>query len=120
MVLLVIGLLAGLVTGISPCILPVLPIVFAAGTARRPVRIVAGLIVSFSAFTLLGTWLGHYEIVAKNVDVIVVVLVLVSVLPGIISFLAKRRSAATAPSSASAPSSPEGDAPGDNGEHAQP
>ena len=34
-----------------------MPVVFAAGTTRRPLRIVAGLIVSFSAFTLFGTWL---------------------------------------------------------------
>ena len=32
-VLLVIGFLAGLVTGISPCILPVLPVIFASGAA---------------------------------------------------------------------------------------
>ena len=75
---------------------------------------IAGAVGWACSITLLGTWLGHYEIVAKNVDVIVVVLVLISVLPGIISFLAKRRS------SPAAPSAPEGDAPGDNGEHAHP
>ena len=32
-VLLIIGFLGGLVTGISPCILPVLPVIFAAGAA---------------------------------------------------------------------------------------
>ena len=31
--LLVIGFLGGLVTGISPCILPVLPVIFASGAA---------------------------------------------------------------------------------------
>ncbi len=126
-VLLVVGFLAGLVTGISPCILPVLPVIFASGAAsgldgvgspdghasavsdpvptavgtadpgkvataagpdgdptvgtsgvappdptgppskvrpvpdglrrrRRPLAVVGGLVLSFSAATLLGTW----------------------------------------------------------------
>jgi membrane-associated protein len=40
---------------------------------------------------LLGTWLGHYEIIAKNIDVIAVVMVLVSVLPWGVQFLKQRR-----------------------------
>ena len=82
-----IGLVGGLVTGISPCVLPVLPVIFLSGgvsagvqnagvrprqagtqlgkrderTAAghpdrlRPYLIVAGLAISFSVFTLLGT-----------------------------------------------------------------
>jgi cytochrome c biogenesis protein CcdA/thiol-disulfide isomerase/thioredoxin len=79
-----IGLLGGLITGISPCILPVLPVIFFSGaqTARtgqpaeadaaggvitavkpkrslsetlRPYRVIAGLVLSFSLVTLLGT-----------------------------------------------------------------
>jgi cytochrome c biogenesis protein CcdA/thiol-disulfide isomerase/thioredoxin len=73
--LVLIGLVGGMITGISPCILPVLPVVFLssgvssdAGQAtqrgrppapppsnRRPYLIVAGLALSFSVFTLLGT-----------------------------------------------------------------
>ena len=72
--LVLIGLVGGMITGISPCILPVLPVVFLssgvrrpeAGTRRkgrpappvrnrRPYLIVAGLALSFSVFTLLGT-----------------------------------------------------------------
>ncbi|MEU8881871.1 cytochrome c biogenesis protein CcdA [Streptomyces hydrogenans] len=86
-----IGLLGGLITAVSPCILPVLPVVFLAGgpgtdtpatrrpalvgtsgaptgdtptgdppTAARPARnrrpyaVVAGLVLSFAFFTLLG------------------------------------------------------------------
>ncbi|MFI5672881.1 cytochrome c biogenesis protein DipZ [Streptomyces sp. NPDC051704] len=90
-----IGLLGGLITGVSPCILPVLPVVFLAGGPgnespppptmtgkesqagpestggvivevppeappgprgrnRRPYAVVAGLVLSFSFFTLLG------------------------------------------------------------------
>ena len=59
-----IGLVGGLITGVSPCVLPMLPIVFfAAGTndagaapdRRRALVITAGLITGFSFFTLLGT-----------------------------------------------------------------
>ncbi|MEU6314761.1 cytochrome c biogenesis protein DipZ [Streptomyces sp. NPDC047014] len=83
-----IGLLGGLITAVSPCILPVLPVVFLAGGPgnepsapapgprektgpesegsllvaapprpprnRRPYAVVAGLVLSFSFFTLLG------------------------------------------------------------------
>ena len=95
LLLYVIGFLAGLVAGISPCILPVLPVVLVAGasapvqdssaddgveagggrpepepggaptTGRAPVRsprrsyrayaVVAGLVVSFTVFTLVGS-----------------------------------------------------------------
>ena len=68
-----IGLLGGLITGISPCILPVLPVIFLTAGAKpaapgktpevipakrsRPFWIIAGLIVSFSLVTLLGSLL---------------------------------------------------------------
>ena len=60
LVLIAIGLVAGFVTAVSPCVLPVLPILFAGGATggtRRPFAIIGGLIVSFSAFTLGGVWL---------------------------------------------------------------
>jgi cytochrome c biogenesis protein CcdA/thiol-disulfide isomerase/thioredoxin len=53
-----IAFVAGLVTAISPCVLPVLPIVFAGsatGGRWRPVAVVAGLVASFTAFTLAAT-----------------------------------------------------------------
>jgi cytochrome c biogenesis protein CcdA/thiol-disulfide isomerase/thioredoxin len=53
--LIVIGLLAGAITAISPCVLPVLPILLAgsaAGPPRRPYAIIAGLVASFTVFTL--------------------------------------------------------------------
>jgi cytochrome c biogenesis protein CcdA/thiol-disulfide isomerase/thioredoxin len=84
--LVLIGLVGGLITGISPCVLPVLPVIFLSGGVRsgvaagprlkqagtrqgkreqrtedgqpdrwRPYLIVAGLAISFSIFTLLGT-----------------------------------------------------------------
>src|SRR4051812_43371889 len=53
-----IGLLAGVITAISPCVLPVLPILLAGGAAgRKPLRIIAGLVASFVVFTLFATWL---------------------------------------------------------------
>ncbi len=56
--LIAIGLIAGFVTAISPCVLPVLPILLAGGaTGRKPLRIVAGLVASFVVFTLFAAWL---------------------------------------------------------------
>src|SRR5207302_2081323 len=60
LVLIGIGVAAGFITAISPCVLPVLPIIFAGGATggrRKPFAIVGGLILSFSAFTLFGAWL---------------------------------------------------------------
>jgi cytochrome c biogenesis protein CcdA/thiol-disulfide isomerase/thioredoxin len=75
--LVLIGLFGGLITGISPCVLPVLPVVFFSGaqSARaggpdgttvvekkpslgerlRPYRVIAGLVLSFSVVTLVGS-----------------------------------------------------------------
>ena len=52
-----IGLIGGLVTGLSPCILPVLPIVLAVSTDknRKPFLVATGIALSFTAVTLLGT-----------------------------------------------------------------
>ena len=64
-----IGLVGGLITGISPCILPVLPVILlsgaqsvrtgdaapARGDARRPYLVIAGLVLSFSLVTLVGS-----------------------------------------------------------------
>jgi cytochrome c biogenesis protein CcdA/thiol-disulfide isomerase/thioredoxin len=58
-----IGVLGGLITGISPCILPVLPVVFFSGAgggrdgapAARPYLVIAGLVCSFSMVTLAGS-----------------------------------------------------------------
>ncbi|MBW0019755.1 MAG: cytochrome c biogenesis protein DipZ [Mycobacterium sp.] len=49
-----IGFLGGLITGISPCILPVLPVIFLSG-AGRPYLVIAGLVCSFSVVTLGGS-----------------------------------------------------------------
>ena len=58
LLLLAVGFVAGVVTALSPCVLPVLPIVLAGGaTGRRPLAIVAGIVVSFTVFTLFAAWL---------------------------------------------------------------
>src|SRR5205809_4970961 len=58
--LLGIAFVAGLITAVSPCVLPVLPVLLAGsagGTARRPFAVIGGLVASFSVFTLFGVWL---------------------------------------------------------------
>jgi cytochrome c biogenesis protein CcdA/thiol-disulfide isomerase/thioredoxin len=58
LVLVGIGLVAGFVTAISPCVLPVLPILLAGGASgRKPLRIAIGLVASFVVFTLFASWL---------------------------------------------------------------
>ena len=54
----VIAFVAGLITTVSPCVLPVLPIVLGAGvgaTRRRPFAIIAGLAVTFLLSVLFAT-----------------------------------------------------------------
>jgi cytochrome c biogenesis protein CcdA/thiol-disulfide isomerase/thioredoxin len=60
--LILIAVVAGLIAGISPCVLPVLPVVFVAGATtkspsslRRALSIVLGLIISFSILILAGS-----------------------------------------------------------------
>lgn len=52
-----IGFTGGLITGISPCILPVLPLVVAVsgGSRRQPWQVVGGLVTSFTLVTLFAT-----------------------------------------------------------------
>jgi cytochrome c biogenesis protein CcdA len=59
--LLGIAVVAGVIAGVSPCVLPVLPVLFMTGATegeskrtRRPLAVVAGLIVSFTVITLVG------------------------------------------------------------------
>src|SRR5947209_1680242 len=54
-VLVPIAFAAGVIT---PCILPVLPIVLAGGAGKkRPYAVAAGLVTTFTAFLLAGSWL---------------------------------------------------------------
>ena len=54
-ILIMFSLLSGLVTVLSPCVLPVLPIVLSSSASKgkkRPLGVITGLIISFSIFTL--------------------------------------------------------------------
>jgi cytochrome c biogenesis protein CcdA/thiol-disulfide isomerase/thioredoxin len=66
--LVLIGLIGGIITGLSPCVLPVLPVVLLGGGSagvdsepdaetarRRPYLVVLGLTLSFAVFTLFGS-----------------------------------------------------------------
>jgi cytochrome c biogenesis protein CcdA/thiol-disulfide isomerase/thioredoxin len=57
--LLLIAFLGGLITGLSPCIVPVIPVIMAGGSTdsnkARPYVIVAGLVVSFSLSVLFAS-----------------------------------------------------------------
>jgi len=76
---------------------------------------VSGAVGWATTVVLLGTWLGHFEVIAKNIDVIAVLMVLVSIIPGIISVLRSRRAARHAlPEAHEASRVPAGD----NGRHA--
>jgi cytochrome c biogenesis protein CcdA/thiol-disulfide isomerase/thioredoxin len=75
-VLIGIAFLAGVITAISPCVLPVLPILLAGsatGGRRRPFAIVAGLTVSFFTFTLFAAWvldtLGLPKDLLRNIGI---------------------------------------------------
>lgn len=69
MILLVFSFLAGVFTALSPCILPVLPAILAAGVSGgrlRPLGTILGLICSFTFFTLTLTWLVQFTGVSPN------------------------------------------------------
>jgi cytochrome c biogenesis protein CcdA/thiol-disulfide isomerase/thioredoxin len=57
--LLVVAFLGGLITGLSPCIVPVIPVVMAGGSSStsraRPYLIIAGLVASFSLSVLFAS-----------------------------------------------------------------
>ncbi len=85
LILLAIGFVAGIVTALSPCVLPVLPIVLAGGaTGRRPLAIVAGIVVSFTVFTLFAAWLldllGLPQDLLRNLAIALLLLVALTLL----------------------------------------
>ena len=58
--LLGVAFLVGVITAVSPCAFPVLPIVFAGGASggkRRPLAIIAGVVVGFTGSLLAVSWL---------------------------------------------------------------
>lgn len=71
--------LAGLVTILSPCILPILPIVLSSsivGGKRRPIGVVTGFIASFTFFTLFLTSIVKlFEIDPESLRLVSVVVI---------------------------------------------
>lgn len=63
---------------------------------------VIGAVAWSVSVTMLGTWLGHFDIIARNIDVIAVAMVLVSVVPGVVHFLKRRRNIRRADATADA------------------
>jgi len=64
MPLIILSFLAGIVTIAGPCILPILPIILGTSTIKshssRPLFIVLGFIISFSAFVVLFSAFGRF------------------------------------------------------------
>jgi len=82
LLLLGVAFVAGVVTAVSPCVLPVLPVVLAGGASgspRRPYAVIAGLVASFTVFTLsaaaLLSALGLPDDLLRTVAIAVVVVV---------------------------------------------
>jgi cytochrome c biogenesis protein CcdA/thiol-disulfide isomerase/thioredoxin len=80
----VLAFAAGLITAVSPCVLPVLPIVLAGGVGesrRRPFAIIAGLAISFFLSILFATWildkLGLPEDLLRNISIALLFLIAV-------------------------------------------
>ncbi|MDI1289017.1 MAG: cytochrome c biogenesis protein DipZ [bacterium] len=94
--LIAIGLLSGIVTGLSPCILPVLPAVLATSVIPpglvdpsageppkadrwRPFVVIGGLVTSFALFTLIGATLlsalGLPADLLRNIGIVAMILV---------------------------------------------
>ena len=93
-----IGLLAGVITAVSPCILPVLPIVLTAGAgeggARRPFMIIGGLVASFTVFTLAAgsilSALGLPQDLLRNLAIAMLFVVAASLLSKRFAFALER------------------------------
>src|SRR6266511_1164535 len=76
LVAIALAFVAGLITAISPCVLPVLPIVLAGGASggrRRPYAIIAGLVVTFLVSILFAAWildqLGLPQDLLRNISI---------------------------------------------------
>ena len=85
MILLGIAFLAGLITAISPCVLPVLPILLGGGASgRRPFGIILGLVGSFSVFTVAGAALldslGLPQDTLRNLAIVLLLLLAATLL----------------------------------------
>ncbi len=98
LILLGIAFLAGFITAISPCVLPVLPILLAGGATsgdrRRPFAIIAGLVLSFTVFTLAGaallSALGLPEDLLRDLAIAAMLVLAASLLSRRVAWLLER------------------------------
>src|SRR5712692_5752412 len=96
-VLIGIAFVAGVITAISPCVLPVLPIVLAGGASggkRRPYAIIAGLVSCFLVSILFAVWildqLGLPPDLLRNVSIGLLFLVAATLLVPQVGILLER------------------------------
>jgi cytochrome c biogenesis protein CcdA/thiol-disulfide isomerase/thioredoxin len=98
LLLLGVAFVAGIVTAISPCVLPVLPILLAGGATSagrwRPYAIVAGLVASFTAFTLGGATLlsalGLPEDLLRDLAIVALLVLAASLVSRRVAWLLER------------------------------
>jgi cytochrome c biogenesis protein CcdA/thiol-disulfide isomerase/thioredoxin len=98
LVLLGVAFLAGVITAISPCVLPVLPIILAGSATSanrmRPFAIVTGLVLSFTTFTLAGaailSALALPEDVLRDVAIAALLLLAVTLVSRKVAWLVER------------------------------
>src|SRR6266542_3421462 len=97
LVLLGIAFLAGVITAVSPCVLPILPIVLAGGASgghRRPYAIIAGLVTTFVVSILVATYilakLGLPEDLLRNVSIALLFVIAATLLVPQVGLLLER------------------------------
>jgi cytochrome c biogenesis protein CcdA/thiol-disulfide isomerase/thioredoxin len=83
------ALSAGIIAAISPCVFPVLPVLLAGGASgRKPLRIVAGITLSFAVIVLAASWLlselGLPQDLLRNVSLALLFLIAATlIVPGL-------------------------------------
>ena len=98
LILLGVAFVAGVITSLSPCVLPVLPLILAGSASstdrRRPYVIIAGLILSFTIFTLAGgallSALGLPEDLLRDLAIAVMLVMAASLLSTRVAWLLER------------------------------
>lgn len=98
LILLGVAFVAGVITSLSPCMLPVLPLILAGSTSstdrRRPYVIIAGLVLSFTVFTLAGgallSALGLPEDLLRDLAIVAMLVLAASLLSRRIAWLLER------------------------------
>ncbi|MBA3401337.1 MAG: cytochrome c biogenesis protein DipZ [Actinobacteria bacterium] len=98
LILLGAAFVAGVITSLSPCMLPVLPLILAGSASstdrRRPYVIIAGLVLSFTIFTLAGgallSALGLPEDLLRDLAIAAMLVMAASLLSRRVAWLLER------------------------------